>query len=440
MRFDPSIPIAVFLGPSLRQEDARRILPANYYPPVRMGDVYRLTTCGVRLIVIIDGVFHNTAPVWQREIVAALDNGITVVGSSSMGALRAVELESRGMIGLGTIVDWYRSGRIEGDDEVALLHADGEYGYRPLSEPLVNVRASLEAAREAGVITVAQAGALESTMAALDHTRRDHRRLLQSAACAALPSSTQTALRSFLAEAGADLKRSDAVAALSWCAERLPRLLDGRVHPPYEGRAIERVDEQLLRGVPSGNGELPLLRELLVRAAEDRARVQAAVHHASRRFYLLDWMHGAGIQPPAHIADRYEQRWIDDCEVADRSTWLAGNAITEPELVRELFARAAEHWLLERGPGAFGLDRPFLEAWARDHGIEPPSHIAAGGECRTWLVEKGPNYFGFDQWSADIAFARELQLSGEIARLAAGAEARPSTCGAERTDAGDGAL
>jgi len=92
MRFDPATPLAVFLGPSLAPDEARSCLPANYYPPVRLGDVYRLLACGVHRIAIIDGVFHQSTPVWQRELLAAIDEGIEVVGGASMGALRAAEL------------------------------------------------------------------------------------------------------------------------------------------------------------------------------------------------------------------------------------------------------------------------------------------------------------------------------------------------------------
>ena len=116
MTYEARTPIAVFLGPSLDLATARSILPANYYPPVRMGDIYRLLATGVRLIVIIDGVFHASVPVWQREILAALKAGIIVVGTSSMGALRAAELAPYGMIGCGTVFQWYIQGRIAGDD------------------------------------------------------------------------------------------------------------------------------------------------------------------------------------------------------------------------------------------------------------------------------------------------------------------------------------
>lgn len=74
-----------------------------------------------RIIGIIDGVFFEDAAVGHREVLEVMKHGITVVGASSMGALRAAELEPFGMIGIGEIFRMYRDGIIESDDEVALM-------------------------------------------------------------------------------------------------------------------------------------------------------------------------------------------------------------------------------------------------------------------------------------------------------------------------------
>ena len=39
-------PISVFLGPSLQNDQARGLLDADYYPPARKGDVYRIIPSG----------------------------------------------------------------------------------------------------------------------------------------------------------------------------------------------------------------------------------------------------------------------------------------------------------------------------------------------------------------------------------------------------------
>jgi len=150
--------IVIFLGPSLPQSEAEEILSSSpsyrvlYCSPVKRGDVTAfLSGTSPRVIGIIDGLFLETAAVGHREILSALRTGITVIGSSSMGALRAFELESFGMIGIGDIFHLYRSGTIESDDEVALV-CDPVF-YTSLSEPLVHIRITLEKLHDEGHIT-----------------------------------------------------------------------------------------------------------------------------------------------------------------------------------------------------------------------------------------------------------------------------------------------
>ncbi len=144
--------IIVFLGPTLAREMAESILPARYLPPVACGDILRCLRLKPKVIAIIDGVFEHRASVWHKEILFALEQGSTVFGASSMGALRAAELGVFGMIGVGRIFESYRDGVYTDDDEVALLHESGAGGYRALSEPMVNIRATVARAVAAGVI------------------------------------------------------------------------------------------------------------------------------------------------------------------------------------------------------------------------------------------------------------------------------------------------
>src|SRR4051812_46459755 len=51
--------VVVFLGPSLDTEVALGILDADYRPPARKGDFYRLLGSDVETVVLIDGVFHG---------------------------------------------------------------------------------------------------------------------------------------------------------------------------------------------------------------------------------------------------------------------------------------------------------------------------------------------------------------------------------------------
>ena len=92
---------------------------------------------------MIDGWFDHRPAVRHKEILFFLSAGVEIFGSSSIGALRAAEMEACGMRGVGRIFEGFRSGRLMGDDEVALVHGPEEWGWRPLSIPLVDVRATI---------------------------------------------------------------------------------------------------------------------------------------------------------------------------------------------------------------------------------------------------------------------------------------------------------
>ncbi|MGI9488370.1 MAG: TfuA-like protein [Geminicoccaceae bacterium] len=92
----------VFLGPTMPVDLAHRILTASYLPPVRQGDIYRaIKRFRPRMIGIADGYFHQVPPVWHKENLCAMAKGVHVLGSASMGALRAAELQAFHMEGVG---------------------------------------------------------------------------------------------------------------------------------------------------------------------------------------------------------------------------------------------------------------------------------------------------------------------------------------------------
>ncbi|MEO8504417.1 MAG: TfuA-like protein [Acidobacteriota bacterium] len=139
--------VVVFAGPSLHGVDAagRPLLErCAVWAPAGRGDILRALSTQPRALVLIDGYFHRVPAVTHQELLYALDAGVPVFGASSMGALRAVELERFGMTGVGRIFAAYRDGLVDGDDEVALLHAPAEYGYAPIGVALVEVRFALE--------------------------------------------------------------------------------------------------------------------------------------------------------------------------------------------------------------------------------------------------------------------------------------------------------
>ncbi|MCX9075862.1 MAG: TfuA-related McrA-glycine thioamidation protein, partial [Candidatus Methanoperedens sp.] len=140
----------VFTGTSINHQDAEKILDADYRSPVRRDDIRKLMKSLPDIIGIIDGVFFDSAAVAHREIIEAIRSGIIIVGGASMGALRASELDSYGMIGVGRIYEMYRDGVIDSDDEVAVTF-DAET-MKPLSVPLLNVGVTVKALVDLGIL------------------------------------------------------------------------------------------------------------------------------------------------------------------------------------------------------------------------------------------------------------------------------------------------
>lgn len=207
--------IIVFLGPSLEREAAEAILPAEYRPPAKRGDLLRAVEDGATIIGLIDGVFHQESAVAHREILAAIRKGVTVIGASSMGALRAAEMDTLGMIGIGEIYRMYQSGELVADDEVALVF-DPETGFS-LSEPLINIRFTLREAERQGVLSPQDHAALLAAAQSVFYPQRTYGRIV-SAAGAALGRETQERFLAFAKLHAVDRKREDAILALTHIA------------------------------------------------------------------------------------------------------------------------------------------------------------------------------------------------------------------------------
>ncbi|MCY1154488.1 MAG: putative TfuA domain protein core [Nitrososphaera sp.] len=145
----------IFLGPSLSHEKARKIFDADYRPPARKGDFLRLAAdfdVVEMAIGFVDGVFLQDYPPTPIEVYhLARKNGVLLVGAASLGALRAVELEKFGMVGIGKIFQLYKTGKVNADDEVAVTFAS-EGDYQLQSEAMIDIRYNLYLAHKKGVI------------------------------------------------------------------------------------------------------------------------------------------------------------------------------------------------------------------------------------------------------------------------------------------------
>jgi hypothetical protein len=203
--------IVVFLGPSLDRESAECLLSAAFYPPAKRGDITAAAAGGARIITLIDGVFFQNDAVGHREILDAIREGVRVIGASSMGALRAAELEVLGMEGVGEIFSLYRDGILISDDEVALIY-DPET-FLALSEPLINIRCTLRKAEEAGALDLEAAKILKETAQSLYFPDRTWDVIL-SRAEGHLSRDQWERIPGVLSRFMVDRKREDAVLAL----------------------------------------------------------------------------------------------------------------------------------------------------------------------------------------------------------------------------------
>ena len=416
----------VFLGPSLGLAEARRICPdAEFHPPVRFGDLYALICDPPGQVLIIDGVFHDDTPVWQREILDLLLAGWQVLGASSMGALRALELAPYGMVGLGTIYEWYRSGRIEGDDEVALMHGVAEMDYRPLTLPLVDVRHVLAELEAEGVLDRARSSALLCAFKHMGHERRTLRALLALARAEGVDA---TAVNDRLSDGARSLKAQDARLALEVLAGRHPlpvaasRWSDPNPVPPVEAMLERRLVP--LTGPPVRMADA---LDAMVQGSEDLPERR---REGRRHWFLSDWLAVSGMGP-----DAAERRAIAAAHAGGLAgalgvslpRWCAASGLREDELAECMEGLVVETWLTGQSAEGLGLAHPLhgsepslvplvLVDWMRRCGVEaPPEHRASTGRMASWLVEMGPVHFGA-YFHADVALALTLAANGDLAR------------------------
>lgn len=167
-----TVPPVVYLGPSLPVSAAQSILPADYCPPVKRGD---LPSHHDGIVVIIDGEFGQNLSVSPKEILRLIDNGTPVLGAASMGALRAAELHPFGMIGYGWIFEAYLSGRVVADDEVAVTYSEDSLA--ALTIPLINVRYWLERLKADGEVDAITATRILARTRRVFYAERTRQRL-----------------------------------------------------------------------------------------------------------------------------------------------------------------------------------------------------------------------------------------------------------------------
>jgi hypothetical protein len=344
----------VFLGPSLDRASARALLPeAVFLPPAGQADL--LSAVGVykpRVIGLIDGVFSQAQSVWHKEILFALDQQVAVVGASSMGALRAAELAMYGMQGVGEVYDLFRSGALEDDDEVAVAYAPAAHDFQVLSEPMVNVRATLNWAQSEGRLSEEVCAAVVRAAKRLHFTRRSLTTILDEAA---LPQPIAGAIREVFTAHYVDVKRADAQLLLQVIRDR-------QYAPPVTATSVRsRTFDRLYdedRRVRHSGANVPL-RTIATHAALNLAEFDQANFVALNRS-LAQVLAGllrvapGGTEVAAEALRFRRERGL--LEPADLCAWLEANDMTTSEW-RSLMVELATCRELQRRLIAIGGTR-----------------------------------------------------------------------------------
>ena len=333
----PRIPpggLVAFLGPSLTVECAQAAAPGvRFLPPIRQGDLTTVVEFDKpRAVLILDGEFGQSLSVWHKEILAAISQGVRVIGASSMGALRAAELDRFGMEGVGTIYEYYRDNFLTADEDVALVHADADAGWRPLTWPLVNIRATVVELRDRGCLNDHDAAAV------LDAAQSLHFR--DRVAPALAERLEELGTDDFRAQQWAalvkanyvDQKGADALAGLAYIAA-----IDGCPRPDFE-----RVEDLAVRNMGIHFSDVILTRssgtvrryQLVNDAALHLADFTDLARRATDRYAALELARDAEVvATEQQIADErarfLRRRSLTEEMLAD---WLVANDLDEARL------------------------------------------------------------------------------------------------------------
>lgn len=202
--------IIVYAGLSIPFSEAKEILDSTddieviYKRPIQRGDLSLAIKENPDIIAIIDGVFHQNSAVGHKEILNVIKKGIEVYGASSMGALRASELDTLGMCGIGYVYDQYATGEVDSDDDVAVM-LDSET-LEALSEPLINMKYVFENAVGENIITEEEKNELLTIAKKTYYPKRNYGQTLSSSS---LDEDTKNLLIDFIRQSP-DIKKEDA--------------------------------------------------------------------------------------------------------------------------------------------------------------------------------------------------------------------------------------
>lgn len=141
----------VFAAGSLSNVPSEWLQRIDLRPPAKRGDLDRLRSSRKRgTVILLEGLFGASMAVTPTECRDLIAAGWFLVGASSMGALRASELWSVGMLGLGNVFAMFRAGKLRSDADVSVCYSPIDWSEITVS--LVHVRAVVGELEAEGLI------------------------------------------------------------------------------------------------------------------------------------------------------------------------------------------------------------------------------------------------------------------------------------------------
>jgi hypothetical protein len=169
----------IFIGPSGRLVetwlDANCDQRIRRYPPAQRGDLLNAPIAPGDCVLLVDGTLVQEPGPSHREILRLLSDGVRLIGAASTGALRAAELASFGMAGVGVIFDALIAGALRDDGE--LIVAMNPQNFAATTIPVVNLRRVLKVMGKQLKLAVGDLASLFDRAAAIPHFEREAERV-----------------------------------------------------------------------------------------------------------------------------------------------------------------------------------------------------------------------------------------------------------------------
>jgi len=361
----------VFAGPCLPSaptDEWRYLLSGvSLRPPAQRGDILMALGRRPDTIVILDGYYYSVPAVTHKELLYALQSGTRVIGAASMGALRAAEMVRFGMIGVGQVFEWYRDGVVDGDDEVAILHAPAPYAYESSTVALVEVRHALDRLGERGLVAPEAACRLIEVIKPIVFTARTPDRVLGLAA-EHLGEEGAEELRLML-ETGS-IKRDDALLALRAArSDHVP----ARPEPPLVTVYLSHFREWYLRLPESGSDGWATSHRTFLKGWNVTQILHSGapefVTALRRRFLLTSAAASEGVHPEAGAVEAAVARLHAHLDASSCRPCLPEAELVEEARTHAMADAALRHFGTVAAAGSAVAGHLGIETWSGEESL-----------------------------------------------------------------------